>query len=547
MSQTHCPEQQAPQAAGDGRFPAAGRPGWAVARDFVLGVSLFLLLEAVIFRGHLYSRYLAPKSCSGQILARTTWVEKHPPSDRQEILLMGDSRIAEGFSAKLADKVYQNFNLAFINASVPGTTPRVWHYLLRELDPTADRYAAVLIPLQSYDDGFTPENVAARRLDMSYLTPLVGYADLLDYARSFPDQPDRADALTGGLLKGFAYQKDVQDFLQAPRKRLQEVRANRGDLPYDYHYVGHPESLAGLGYDPARKQFSFPPNLTAVQKKSLEDYLALSRAKPYPNATYVIHWLRKILRRYEDSPTRLVLVRMPRGPVVPATGRPEQSVIAERFRATPNVTVLDARLCDDLEKPELFFDALHLNAAGRRLFTVRMARSLAKVAGCGSEEGEDCDRNWVRTGPDDWTLPAELLAADPDAAEGVYPQEGGLSFVQPVFNFSLPARVQAGVARVRGYLPPSFSSLLPLTVTASAPGRPEQSIQITQPGTVTLEIPCAPAPGGGPARITVKVDKTLVPRELKLGEDVRRLSFGVTQIEYRAGGEPAAAPNDHTE
>ena len=54
--------------------------------------------------------------------------------------------MAEGFSAKLANEYRPEDGFRFINFGVSGTGDRVWYYLVRDVDPHRDRYAAITIP-----------------------------------------------------------------------------------------------------------------------------------------------------------------------------------------------------------------------------------------------------------------------------------------------------------------------------------------------------------------------------------------------------------------
>jgi lysophospholipase L1-like esterase len=49
------------------------------------------------------------------------------------------------------------------------------------------------------------------------------------------------------------------------------------------------------------------------------------------------------------------------------------------------VTVLDENLFGDLERPDYFFDAYHMNAEGRSVFSPRLARAVANAGDDGVE------------------------------------------------------------------------------------------------------------------------------------------------------------------
>src|SRR4051794_15341058 len=93
-----------------------------VVRNLLVGVMLFLVLEAAVFRSGFYPERLAPDSYAGRIHHLVGWTANHPPSGASEIALFGDSRVAEGFSAKIADHLYGDQGIRFLNFGTPGAS-----------------------------------------------------------------------------------------------------------------------------------------------------------------------------------------------------------------------------------------------------------------------------------------------------------------------------------------------------------------------------------------------------------------------------------------
>jgi len=95
---------------------------------------------------------------------------------------------------------------------------------------------------------------------------------------------------------------------------------------------------------------------------------------------YRAHWLGKIVDLYAGTKAKIVFLEMPRGPVA----RMESGVpayVLDSLRSRPNVQVLPVDAFHDLERPELFADGLHLNRAGRPLFSQRLAQRLLELRG----------------------------------------------------------------------------------------------------------------------------------------------------------------------
>src|SRR5437016_823755 len=130
---------------------ANGREPVLVARNLLLGLAAFICVDGVVFHTRLYTSILAPDSYAGR-MAVITRAEKHRASSGlKEVLVLGDSRMAEGFSAAVANELSSVAGLKFVNVAEPACAVNIWHYVLREVDPTGRRYWAIVVP---YGIGF---------------------------------------------------------------------------------------------------------------------------------------------------------------------------------------------------------------------------------------------------------------------------------------------------------------------------------------------------------------------------------------------------------
>jgi hypothetical protein len=99
-------------------------------------------------------------------------------------------------------------------------------------------------------------------------------------------------------------------------------------------------------------------------------------------ARYRRKWLGRILDRYRGSPTRVVFVRLARGPVPrPAYLVEKKSSSIREFVAQPNVLLCDEHAFESLEHPELYKDAFHLNRDGSTLFSKLLVEEVRRVLG----------------------------------------------------------------------------------------------------------------------------------------------------------------------
>jgi hypothetical protein len=344
-----------------------------VARNLLLGLVTFTCVDGVVFHTRLYTSILAPDSYAGRMAAITRAEKNRASSGLKEVLVLGDSRIAEGFSAAIADKLSSVDGFKFVNLAEPASAVSIWDYMLREVDPGRRRYWAIVVP---YGVGFEPNSADPLRISMA--APLLRYGDCFSFASAFQRWAGRFRAFTACILRGSAFQSDVVDFLQHPIARIRSIQREPKRLQSRDVYKGRDYDIAGTSYDPKTGQVTFPPRLTEAQREAVRDSLM----KPSQSETQDFlrmqrDGIQRILNRYSASPTEVVLTPVPRGPFAGLPG------VSMTFHAVfPTVTTqktvfsLPEQTFDFLEKPEYYFDGYHLNAKGRQRFTETLVAEL---------------------------------------------------------------------------------------------------------------------------------------------------------------------------
>jgi hypothetical protein len=343
-----------------------------VSRNLLLGIVAFICVDGAVFHSGLYVSILAPSSYAGRISRITRAEKERALSGLKEVLVLGDSRIAEGFSATLANELGSPAGLKFVSLAEPAASANTWYYMVREVDPTARRYAAIVIP---YGIGYEPNSADALRISMT--APLLRYGDGFHFASGFQRSSGRFRAFTACILRGSAYQDDVVDLLSDPVARMRSIR-QADKVHAGREYQGRDYDLVGTSYDAATGQVTFAPKLTEAQR------LAFRRSLIQPSQTDTEYslklqrdWIPRIMDRYSHSPTAIVLTPLPRGPFLELGGLsrgygsvlPTSVVEGSRFS-------LPGHTFDFLEKPEYYFDAFHLNAKGRQKFTETLVSEL---------------------------------------------------------------------------------------------------------------------------------------------------------------------------
>lgn len=348
------------------------------------GIGIFFAIEGLLFRTGLYTRLLEPDSSAGRLQSILRNERQRTGGGAAQVLAIGDSRM--GFRPRTANELDPPTGYRFASISMPGSTPRCWFYMLREVDPAASRYAAIVIGVDDYDDE-DYEDIANRESDIRYLTPLLRWRDTVTFAASFPTAQRRWEAARAATLKGYALRADFQDLLVHHKfrmKRLADERANAASRMYREDWGGH--SVAGLSVDYQARSIVYPPGATGEQKRLLEGVL-LREAAPQTGqrGAYLREWYGRIVERYRGSRTRVVFLRLPRGPVVRPATPGKRSATVRDLAARGAAIALPEHAFDELERPEWFGDPLHLNQPGSEEFSRRAARELRRALGPAGE------------------------------------------------------------------------------------------------------------------------------------------------------------------
>ncbi len=341
-------------------------------------LAAFLCVEAAFFRLPWYYRYVQSNSSTGIVESRLYWLQHVRPAQAREVLVVGDSRIAEGFSAPAAMAVARGTGLYFWNAGMASTTPRVWYYFLRDADPQRNRFPAIVLALDHYSDEDSFDSLPDRVLDLNLVIARLRYSDSLEFASSMKSRAVKQATLAGSLLKGSVIHRDLQAFLADIPKRLADAEAWRNHgLEYVNTYGGRDQNVEGLSVDWVSRAIHFPPGLDNERRDSIRVNVLTDHPSPTGDLTrYRMLWFRRILDLYRGSSTRFILIEMPRAPL-PLLPNHYPTTSVDWMARQPNVTVIDASTFRDLESPETFFDGAHLNRKGRALFSPRLANLVA--------------------------------------------------------------------------------------------------------------------------------------------------------------------------
>lgn len=340
-------------------------------------------LDAVLFRTHWYASVIEPESSTGQF--ELTLRRERLAQDTfggNAVIGFGNSRF--NYYPRIANQLMVETRLLFRTARVDGSTPQSWYYLLRDLDPTARRYRAILLGVDDYDERDPMEAPDTDLASLHFAILRLRLGDALEFARGFRGFDLEWRAFRGALLKGLVLQPDILAFLANPAKRLAEVRIERGGFDFwTYNYVEPTASMAGLRIDWSTFTATFPPGFTPLQRQTVIDSVVYRpRPSRFPGglAAYRRTWFGRIIDRYRGSRTQIIFVRLPRAPIPrPGTLDPIVSSSIRELAQRPNVLLCPEHAFDSLERPELFKDGLHLNLEGSTRFSEMLAREVQSL------------------------------------------------------------------------------------------------------------------------------------------------------------------------
>ncbi len=141
--------------------------------------------------------------------------------------------------------------------------------------------------------------------------------------------------------------------------------------------------LGFAGYhDWEHKVAHFPAGLTPYTQGFINDSLFTPLPPDRGRLTmYFRYWFGRIVDRYRDSGTKIIFLQVPRAPVPMPYHSPKRDSSIRQLASRPNVIVLDEHVFDELERPEFFIDAVHLNGDGMAKFSRILATEVRNHLG----------------------------------------------------------------------------------------------------------------------------------------------------------------------
>ena len=186
--------------------------------------------------------------------------------------------------------------------------------MVREVDPTARRYAAIVIP---YGVGYEPNSADPLRISMT--APLLRY-ELLPFCLWFPTMVWPVQGIYRVHTARLGVPGRCRRSSCASRGANEKRSTGRQNAPRT-GVQGRDYDLVGTSYDATTGQVTFAPKLTEAQKLAFRKSLIQpSQSDTEYSLKLQREWIPRIMNRYSYSQTAIVLTPLPRGPFLEVAG-----------------------------------------------------------------------------------------------------------------------------------------------------------------------------------------------------------------------------------
>ena len=207
---------------------------------------------------------LAPDSYAGRIAAITRAERNRVSSGLKEVLVLGDSRMAEGFSTALADELALLDGFKFVNLTESASA--VEHM---GLHPARSRSFETHVTGRLWFPMASDMNqAAAEALRISMAAPLLRYGDCFRFASAFQTWSGRFRSVyrMHPARLGIPGRRCRFSSTSHCAYTKHSARAQRDCIPAISTKAGIMIS-SGTSYDPKTGQVTFPPRLTRLSEK----------------------------------------------------------------------------------------------------------------------------------------------------------------------------------------------------------------------------------------------------------------------------------------
>ncbi len=348
-------------------------------RDYVLCLAIIVTLNIVIFHAGLYRYICKPDSYAGNVYGRLTIFERlEDKTEAPPIVIMGDSTIEDGVSAS---QLAEGLREPVANIAMPATGPLVWLHYFRSVDPDRTRFGTIVILITPQDVRTIPHEEGIQSL-IAVSPPHVFW----DYLSSFPDPWSKLSYYYSGLDRMYAFRRDLRDLMVSP-KRLMTISSSRNaSLVKLEKWPGEQQDVCDVQVgNSARRVLNWGSLNDSARREIVRKTLIRTyRLKQSPDVTGFLEPVDRIVRYYEGSPVKILIVSFPFG--MKHQVNPANPILNQYFARLQNldsstmVAHWDATQLSLFKDCRNYYDFRHLNVRGRKEFTAELGRVLQRHA-----------------------------------------------------------------------------------------------------------------------------------------------------------------------
>ena len=351
---------------------------WGHVRDYLICLGIIILFNIAIFHSGLYGFICKPESYAGNVFGRLALLEQiEKESNTLPTAILGDSTIEDGIHAKKLSQLTQK---PVANLAMPATGPLVWLHYLRSVDPDRDRFERIVLFITPQDVRTVPHEEGIQSL-IAVTPPNIFW----DYLNTWNDFGSNLSHYYGSLDRLYAFRRDLRDLLLSP-DRLFNVFSNRRDhLEKLSEWPSEQKNVCDVRVNRSGRVIAWGKIGDPEERKVIRKTIVRTRRlNQDPNISGMLEPVESIVRYYEGSPVRILIVSFPFA--LDHKVETDHPVIdqymsrVEQLASSPMIDHWDATSLPLFQDCRNFYDYRHLNDRGRQEFTEEFGRVLTRNA-----------------------------------------------------------------------------------------------------------------------------------------------------------------------
>ena len=221
------PTQQSPVR---GQTPVPAESVHRVWPRILAIVAFFAAFEGILFHTGLYSSIVEPDSTTGYMELQLRNEIRRPKTNRNQVLAVGHSRMA--LLPRVVNEETPGTGYTFATIGLGGTTPRIWYYALRAVDPDRPQLRRDRDSRTTTTTSPTAMTTSRSARPTCIICSLAWTCAICwTFRGPITSKKLQWQIVRGMLLKGTIYKRDFLEFLDHPARAHQEGTLFRDAIP----------------------------------------------------------------------------------------------------------------------------------------------------------------------------------------------------------------------------------------------------------------------------------------------------------------------------